>query len=129
MDNYINRCTLDKIWSCHQRARESVQIRVQIGHVTFQHQKIKNRSCSCVKRKLCHQCNNVQPFTPATSHKIKSFGKQYTMIPTIVSSSVRIGTSSLVPSVALVGQRQLSLAASQSASKLNSILEEYRAQK
>jgi len=51
------------------------------------------------------------------------------MIPTIVSSSLRLAATSSAPSsVALVGKRQLSMTASQSASKLSSILEEYRAQ-
>lgn len=50
-----------------------------------------------------------------------------TMISSVVTTSLRIATSS--PSVALIGKRQLSMAASQSASKLSNILEEYRAQK
>eukprot|EP00574_Skeletonema_japonicum_P004322 CAMPEP_0201713972 /NCGR_PEP_ID=MMETSP0593-20130828/624_1 /ASSEMBLY_ACC=CAM_ASM_000672 /TAXON_ID=267983 /ORGANISM="Skeletonema japonicum, Strain CCMP2506" /LENGTH=136 /DNA_ID=CAMNT_0048203193 /DNA_START=69 /DNA_END=479 /DNA_ORIENTATION=+ len=50
------------------------------------------------------------------------------MISTIVSSSLRLAASSSITSAALVSQRQLSMAASQSASKLSSILEEYRAQ-
>ncbi|KAL7448246.1 hypothetical protein ACHAWC_002325 [Mediolabrus comicus] len=48
------------------------------------------------------------------------------MISSVVTTSLRIATSS--PSVALIGKRQLSMAASQSASKLSNILEEYRAQ-
>mmetsp|Transcript_7331 Transcript_7331/g.10700 ORF Transcript_7331/g.10700 Transcript_7331/m.10700 type:complete len:137 (+) Transcript_7331:108-518(+) len=50
------------------------------------------------------------------------------MISTIVSSSLRLAASSSVTSAALVSKRQLSMAASQSADKLSSILEEYRAQ-
>mmetsp|Transcript_12607 Transcript_12607/g.19020 ORF Transcript_12607/g.19020 Transcript_12607/m.19020 type:complete len:136 (+) Transcript_12607:99-506(+) len=49
------------------------------------------------------------------------------MISTIVSSSLRLAASSSAPSAALVS-RQLSMTATQSASKLSSILEEYRAQ-
>mmetsp|Transcript_26429 Transcript_26429/g.53069 ORF Transcript_26429/g.53069 Transcript_26429/m.53069 type:complete len:136 (+) Transcript_26429:145-552(+) len=49
------------------------------------------------------------------------------MISTIISSSLRLAASSSAPSAALVG-RQLSMTATQSASKLSSILEEYRAQ-
>ncbi|KAL7496522.1 hypothetical protein ACHAWT_007034 [Skeletonema menzelii] len=50
------------------------------------------------------------------------------MISTIVSSSLRLAASSSASSVALISQRQLSMAAAQSANKLSSILEEYRAQ-
>lgn len=48
------------------------------------------------------------------------------MISTIVSSSLRRAAAS--SSVALVSQRQLSMTATQSADKLTSIFEEYRAQ-
>ena len=64
-----------------------------------------------------HPHNSQQQFTGTIVNT--------TMISTIVSSSLRRAASS---SVALVSQRQLSMTATQSADKLTSIFEEYRAQ-
>ena len=70
-------------------------------------------------------CHNLNSHRTTTAIIIQP---TYTMISTIISSSLRLAASSSAPSAALVG-RQLSMTATQSASKLSSILEEYRAQK